>query len=135
MATVKDPVLPGASASLPAGHAFVLVVNPTMQTPNCSAGYSATPARSRRGDWIFVIAVLSLLFVIVCAAIVDRDGPRIGRYLALPLPPIGPVKGVNRPAGIDGNSLKSIEFVIAKTQQAFVFRTCGEWRKSMSSGG
>jgi Domain of unknown function (DUF4112) len=32
--------------------------------------YSAAPAGSRRGDWMFVIAVLSLLFVIVCAGLI-----------------------------------------------------------------
>src|SRR5206468_6363048 len=32
--------------------------------------YSAAPAGSRRGDWIFVIAVLSLLFVIVCGGLI-----------------------------------------------------------------
>jgi hypothetical protein len=32
--------------------------------------YSAAPSRSRRGDWIFVITVLSLLFVIICAGFV-----------------------------------------------------------------
>ena len=32
--------------------------------------YSAAPAGSRRGDWIFVIAVLSLLFVIFCAGLI-----------------------------------------------------------------
>jgi len=32
--------------------------------------YSAAPARSRRGDWIFLIAVLGLLFVIVCAGLI-----------------------------------------------------------------
>jgi len=32
--------------------------------------YSAAPGRSRRGDWIFLIAVLSLLFVIVCAGLI-----------------------------------------------------------------
>lgn len=32
--------------------------------------YSATPAQSRKGDWIFVIAVISLLFVIVCAGLI-----------------------------------------------------------------
>jgi len=31
---------------------------------------SAAPARSRRGDWIFVIAVLTLLFIIVCAGLI-----------------------------------------------------------------
>jgi hypothetical protein len=32
--------------------------------------YSAAPARSRRSDWIFVIAVLGLLFAIVCAGLI-----------------------------------------------------------------
>ena len=32
--------------------------------------YSAAPAGSRKGDWIFVIAVLSLLFIIVFAGLV-----------------------------------------------------------------
>jgi hypothetical protein len=39
---------------------------------NCEllGGYSAAPVGSRSGDWIFVIAVLSLLFVIVCAGLI-----------------------------------------------------------------
>ena len=45
--------------------------------------FCRAPARSRRGDWIFVIAVLSLLFVIVCAGFIVTvlvlEG--IGRFL------------------------------------------------------
>src|SRR6266568_241625 len=32
--------------------------------------YSAAPTRSRRADWIFLVAVLILLFVIVCAGLI-----------------------------------------------------------------
>jgi len=32
--------------------------------------YSAAPTRSRRADWIFLVAVLSLLFVIVCTGLI-----------------------------------------------------------------
>lgn len=32
--------------------------------------YSAAPTGSRRGDWIFLVAVLGLLFVIVCAGLI-----------------------------------------------------------------
>jgi uncharacterized protein DUF4112 len=31
--------------------------------------YSAVPGRSRKSDWIFVVAVLALVFVIVCAGL------------------------------------------------------------------
>lgn len=31
--------------------------------------YSAVPGRSRKSDWIFVIAILAVLFVIVCAGL------------------------------------------------------------------
>ena len=32
--------------------------------------YSATPGQSRKSDWIFVAAILALLFVIVCAGLI-----------------------------------------------------------------
>jgi hypothetical protein len=32
--------------------------------------YSSAPAASRKGDWIFLLAVLGLLFVIVCAGLI-----------------------------------------------------------------
>jgi hypothetical protein len=45
--------------------------------------YSAAPGGSRRSDWMFVMAVLSLLFVIVCAGLIVTvlvlEG--IGRFL------------------------------------------------------
>jgi hypothetical protein len=43
---------------------------------------------------------------------------------------------VNRPAGIDVSFSKSIEFVIAKTNNKLSFvRSRGNWRKSISPGG
>ncbi len=33
-------------------------------------GYVAAPRQSRKGDWIFIIAVLGLLLVIVCAGLI-----------------------------------------------------------------
>ena len=42
----------------------------TCATTNCSAGPLPCPRDEEEGDWIFVIAVLSLLFVIVCAGLI-----------------------------------------------------------------
>jgi len=46
--------------------------------------YSAVPGRSRKSDWIFVIAILAVLFVIVCAGLLVSllVLQEIGRLLA-----------------------------------------------------
>jgi len=65
------------------GDAFSFWFKSNVRNYELLRRYSAAPAGSRRGDWIFVIAVLSLLFVIVCAGLVVTvvvlDG--IGRFL------------------------------------------------------
>ena len=64
--------------------------------------------------------------VCYCLRGIDRDRPRIGGYWAFPLPPISHCKGVNRPTGIDVSFSKSIEFVIAKTNNKLsVFAVVG----------
>ena len=52
------------------GDAFSFWFKSNVRNYELLRGYSAAPARSRKGDWIFVIAVLSLLFVIVCAGLI-----------------------------------------------------------------
>jgi hypothetical protein len=52
------------------GDAFSFWFKSNVRNYELLQRYSAAPARSRRGDWIFVIAVLSLLFVIVCAGLI-----------------------------------------------------------------
>jgi len=52
------------------GDAFSFWFKSNVRNYELLRRYSATPAGSRRGDWIFVIAVLSLLFVIVCAGLI-----------------------------------------------------------------
>ena len=52
------------------GDAFSFWFKSNVRNYELLRGYSAAPARSRRGDWIFVIAVLGLLFVIVCAGLI-----------------------------------------------------------------
>ena len=52
------------------GDAFSFWFKSNVRNYELLGGYSAAPVRSRRGDWIFVIAVLSLLFVIVCAGLI-----------------------------------------------------------------
>ena len=65
------------------GDAFSFWFKSNVRNYELLRRYSAAPARSRRGDWIFVIAVLSLLFVIVCAGLIVTvlvlEG--IGRFL------------------------------------------------------
>ncbi len=65
------------------GDAFSFWFKSNVRNYELLRGYSAAPAGSRRGDWIFVIAVLSLLFVIVCAGLIVTvlvlEG--IGRFL------------------------------------------------------
>src|SRR5438067_7766212 len=52
------------------GDAFSFWFKSNVRNYELLRGYSAAPAGSRRGDWIFVIAVLSLLFFIVCAGLI-----------------------------------------------------------------
>jgi hypothetical protein len=52
------------------GDAFSFWFKSNVRNYELLRRYSAAPARSRRGDWIFVIAVLSLLFIIVCAGLI-----------------------------------------------------------------
>jgi hypothetical protein len=52
------------------GDAFSFWFKSNVRNYELLRRYSAAPAGSRRSDWIFVIAVLSLLFVIVCAGLV-----------------------------------------------------------------
>jgi hypothetical protein len=65
------------------GDAFSFWFKSNVRNYELLRGYSAAPARSRRGDWVFVIAVLSLLFVIVCAGLVVTVFvlEAIGRFL------------------------------------------------------
>src|SRR4029453_1328607 len=51
------------------GDAFSFWFKSNVRNYELLRRYSAVPAGSRRGDWIFVIAVLSLLFVVVCAGL------------------------------------------------------------------
>jgi hypothetical protein len=52
------------------GDAFSFWFKSNVRNYELLRRYSAAPARSRRGDWIFLVAVLSLLFVIVCAGLI-----------------------------------------------------------------
>jgi hypothetical protein len=52
------------------GDAFSFWFKSNVRNYELLRRYSAAPARSRRSDWIFVIAVLGLLFVIVCAGLI-----------------------------------------------------------------
>jgi Domain of unknown function (DUF4112) len=52
------------------GDAFSFWFKSNVRNYELLRRYSAAPAGSRRGDWIFVIAVLSLLFLIVCSGLI-----------------------------------------------------------------
>jgi hypothetical protein len=52
------------------GDAFSFWFKSNVRNYKLLRGYSAAPSRSRRADWIFVIAFLGLLFVIVCAGLI-----------------------------------------------------------------
>jgi len=52
------------------GDAFSFWFKSNVRNYGLLRRYSAAPTGSRRGDWIFVIAVLSLLFVIVCGGFI-----------------------------------------------------------------
>jgi len=65
------------------GDAFSFWFKSNVRNYELLRRYSAAPAKSRRGDWTFVIAVLGLLFIIVCAGLIMTvlllEG--IGRFL------------------------------------------------------
>src|SRR5216110_11603 len=52
------------------GDAFSFWFKSNVRNYELLRRYSAAPTRSRRSDWIFLVAVLSLLFVIVCAGLI-----------------------------------------------------------------
>ncbi len=52
------------------GDAFSFWFKSNVRNYELLQRYSAAPLGSRRGDWIFVIAVLGLLFVIVCTGLI-----------------------------------------------------------------
>jgi hypothetical protein len=52
------------------GDAFSVWFKSNVRNYELLQRYSAAPAQSRRSDWIFVIAVLGLLFIIVCAGLI-----------------------------------------------------------------
>lgn len=52
------------------GDAFSFWFKSNVRNYELLRRYSATSAGSRRGDWMFVIAILGLLFVIVCAGLI-----------------------------------------------------------------
>ncbi len=52
------------------GDAFSFWFKSNVRNYELLRRYSAAPARSRKSDWIFVMAVLGLLFVIVCAGLI-----------------------------------------------------------------
>jgi len=52
------------------GDAFSFWFKSNVRNYKLLRRYSAAPTRSRKGDWIFLVAVLSLLFVIVCAGLI-----------------------------------------------------------------
>ena len=52
------------------GDAFSFWFKSNLRNYELLRRYSAAPGKSRKGDWIFVITVFSLLFVIVCAGLI-----------------------------------------------------------------
>src|SRR5438445_2351899 len=52
------------------GDAFSFWFKSNVRNYKLLRRYSAAPTRSRKGDWIFLVAVLSLLFVIVCTGLI-----------------------------------------------------------------
>jgi Domain of unknown function (DUF4112) len=52
------------------GDAFSFWFKSNVRNYELLRRYSAAPTRSRKGDWIFLLAVLSLLFIIVCAGLI-----------------------------------------------------------------
>ena len=52
------------------GDAFSFWFKSNVRNYELLRRYSAAPERSRRGDWIFLLAVLTLLFIIACAGLI-----------------------------------------------------------------
>src|SRR5438874_13063141 len=52
------------------GDAFSFWFKSNVRNYKLLRRYSAARTRSRKGDWIFLVAVLSLLFVIVCTGLI-----------------------------------------------------------------
>jgi hypothetical protein len=52
------------------GDAFSFWFKSNVRNYELLRRYSAAPTRSRKGDWIFLLAVVSLLFIIVCAGLI-----------------------------------------------------------------
>ena len=52
------------------GDAFSFWFKSNVRNYELVRRFTAAPEQSRRGDWIFLIAVLGLLFVIVCAGLI-----------------------------------------------------------------
>ena len=51
------------------GDAFSFWFKSNVRNYHLLKHYNAAPERTRKGDWIFIFAVLGLLFVIVCAGL------------------------------------------------------------------
>jgi len=52
------------------GDAFSFWFKSNVRNYELVRRFTASPEQSRRGDWIFLIAILGLLFVIVCAGLI-----------------------------------------------------------------
>ena len=52
------------------GDAFSFWFKSNVRNYKLFRQYAAAPERSRRGDWIFLLAVLTLLFIIACAGLI-----------------------------------------------------------------
>jgi len=52
------------------GDAFSFWFKSNVRNYELVRRFTAAPEQSRRGDWIFLIAILGLLFVIVCAGLI-----------------------------------------------------------------
>ncbi len=52
------------------GDAFSFWFKSNVRNYELLRRYAAAPERSRKADWIFLVAVLGLLFVIVCAGLI-----------------------------------------------------------------
>ena len=52
------------------GDAFSFWFKSNVRNYELLRRYAAAPERSRRGDWIFLLAVLTLLFIIACAGLI-----------------------------------------------------------------
>jgi len=52
------------------GDAFSFWFKSNVRNYELLRRYAAAPERSRRGDWIFLLAVLTLFFIIACAGLI-----------------------------------------------------------------